>query len=82
MQPLCDLTGPLPDRENVLPALRAGEVLGADRWFIAEMVPGSQPFKELETAKKAGLIDRGGLRARILTEGTIRVGDVIRPRTA
>jgi hypothetical protein len=27
----------------------------------------------------AGHIHRGGLRARILTEGLIRVGDVIRP---
>lgn len=29
-----------------------------------------------------GLIHRGGLRARILNEGVVRVGDVIRPGTA
>lgn len=29
-----------------------------------------------------GLVHRGGLRARILSEGTIRVGDIIRPQTA
>jgi MOSC domain-containing protein YiiM len=29
-----------------------------------------------------GLVHRGGLRARILNEGTIRAGDVIRPRTS
>ncbi|MBI1847560.1 MAG: sulfurase, partial [Candidatus Rokubacteria bacterium] len=26
-----------------------------------------------------GLVHRGGLRAQILTEGVIRVGDVVRP---
>ena len=31
MQPLCDLTGPLPDRENVLPALRAAQIELVDR---------------------------------------------------
>ncbi len=29
-----------------------------------------------------GLVHRGGLRARILSEGTIHVGDIIRPQTA
>jgi MOSC domain-containing protein YiiM len=27
----------------------------------------------------AGLVHRGGLRAEILSEGTIRVGDVVEP---
>ena len=41
----------------------------------------AQPCKYLaritEEAVLPGLVDRGGLRARILTEGTIRVGDVV-----
>lgn len=42
-----------------------------------------EPCKYLEGLTKpgvlGGLVHRGGLRARILTEGVIRVGDVIRP---
>lgn len=42
-----------------------------------------EPCKHLEELTQkgvfAGLIHRGGLRARILNEGTIRVGDVVRP---
>lgn len=45
-----------------------------------------EPCKHLESLTQkgvmAGLIHRGGLRARILTEGTIRVGDPIRAKTA
>ena len=43
-----------------------------------------EPCKHLEgltqTGVMAGLIHRGGLRARILAEGVIRVGDVVRPK--
>jgi len=42
-----------------------------------------EPCKHLEDLTQkgvlSGLIHRGGLRARILNEGTIHVGDVIRP---
>lgn len=42
-----------------------------------------EPCKYLEGLSKpgvmGGLIHRGGLRARILNDGVIRVGDVIRP---
>ena len=45
-----------------------------------------EPCRHLEDLTQkgvlSGLIHRGGLRARILTEGTIRVGDVIRPPPA
>ena len=43
-----------------------------------------EPCKHLESLTQqgvlGGLIHRGGLRARILNEGTIHVGDVIRPK--
>lgn len=43
-----------------------------------------EPCRHLEELTRPGLlaalIHRGGLRARILTEGRIRVGDPIRPR--
>jgi hypothetical protein len=45
-----------------------------------------EPCKHLEGLTQkgvfAGLVHRGGLRAQILTEGIIRVGDIIRPKSA
>jgi MOSC domain-containing protein YiiM len=42
-----------------------------------------EPCKHLDELTQpgvmAGLIHRGGLRARILAEGVIQVGDVVRP---
>ena len=37
-------------RAGLLPALRAGATPGSDRWFYAEMLPGSRPTEELEAA--------------------------------
>jgi MOSC domain-containing protein YiiM len=45
-----------------------------------------EPCRHLEDLTQrgvlGGLVHRGGLRARILSEGMIRVGDIIRPQTA
>lgn len=45
-----------------------------------------EPCKHLDDLTQqgvmAGLIHRGGLRARIVCEGLIRVGDTVRPKTA
>ncbi len=38
---------------GLIPRLRAGEVPGSADWFIATMVPGSQPFSELEAALRS-----------------------------
>jgi WD40 repeat protein/serine/threonine protein kinase/energy-coupling factor transporter ATP-binding protein EcfA2 len=35
-------------RAGVIPALRRGELPGAEKWFIADMIPGAHPFEELE----------------------------------
>ena len=37
-------------RAGLLPALRGGRVAGSDRWFIATMTPGTDPFGELAAA--------------------------------
>ena len=37
-------------RAGVIPALRKGAIEGSNEWLIAQMVPGSQPFAELEAA--------------------------------
>ncbi len=45
-----------------------------------------EPCKHLDELTRpgvmGGLVHRGGLRARILTEGVIRSGDIVRPSTA
>jgi len=37
-------------RAGLLPALRRGVLAGSDRWYIATMAPGSDPFGELAAA--------------------------------
>ncbi|MDX1614411.1 MAG: AAA family ATPase [Candidatus Promineifilaceae bacterium] len=37
-------------KAGLIPALRDGALPGAEKWFITEMVPGSHPLAELETA--------------------------------
>ncbi|MBL8132658.1 MAG: protein kinase [Anaerolineae bacterium] len=37
-------------KAGLIPALRAGSITHSARWFIIEMVPSAQPFKELEAA--------------------------------
>jgi serine/threonine protein kinase/WD40 repeat protein/DNA-binding winged helix-turn-helix (wHTH) protein len=37
-------------RAGLIPALRRGAVSGSDRWFTTTMIPGSDPFEQLETA--------------------------------
>jgi WD40 repeat protein/DNA-binding SARP family transcriptional activator/tRNA A-37 threonylcarbamoyl transferase component Bud32 len=37
-------------KAGLIPALRAGAVSGSDKWFVAEMAPGTHPLDELELA--------------------------------
>ncbi len=37
-------------KAGLIPALREGALPGSDKWFVAEMTPGSHPFEELELA--------------------------------
>lgn len=37
-------------RAGLVPALRAGAVPGSERWFVAELAPGEEPFAELVAA--------------------------------
>jgi WD40 repeat protein/serine/threonine protein kinase/DNA-binding SARP family transcriptional activator len=71
-------------KAGLIPALRQGALPGSENWYIAEMVPGTHPLKELELAllgiavdPPASLIepmerdDHGMLRTirRVLPEG-------------
>ena len=40
-------------RAGLVPALRAGELPGSERWRIAVMLPGSRPFRELAAALRS-----------------------------
>jgi basic membrane lipoprotein Med (substrate-binding protein (PBP1-ABC) superfamily) len=44
-------------RAGLIPAVRKAVLLGSDRWLIAQMVPGSRPFAELEAALLRSTID-------------------------
>jgi DNA-binding SARP family transcriptional activator len=44
-------------RAGLIPALRKGAIPGSERWAIAEMVPGSRPFAELEVALLRSSLD-------------------------
>ena len=44
-------------RAGLIPTLRAGALPGSDRWFYLEMLPGSHPFEELESALQQVAVD-------------------------
>ena len=44
-------------RAGLIPALRKGAITGSDGWLIAQMVPGSRPFVELEVALLRSSLD-------------------------
>ena len=44
-------------RAGLVPALRKGSISGSDQWLVAQMVPGSHPFAELEAALLRSTLD-------------------------
>jgi basic membrane lipoprotein Med (substrate-binding protein (PBP1-ABC) superfamily)/DNA-binding SARP family transcriptional activator len=44
-------------RSGVIPAVRKGAIPDSDAWLIAQMVPGSNPFAELEAALLRSTLD-------------------------
>ena len=44
-------------RAGLIPALRKGSVPGSDQWLMAQMVPGSHPFAEMEAALLRSTLD-------------------------
>ncbi|HEX5937547.1 MAG TPA: extracellular solute-binding protein [Actinomycetota bacterium] len=44
-------------RAGLVPTLRSGALPGSEAWFFVEMLPGSQPFEELETALQQVAVD-------------------------
>ncbi len=44
-------------RAGLIPAIRKGAVPGSDQWLVAQMMPGSDPFIELEAALLRSTLD-------------------------
>jgi basic membrane lipoprotein Med (substrate-binding protein (PBP1-ABC) superfamily)/DNA-binding SARP family transcriptional activator len=56
-------------RAGLIPSIRKGAVAGSDQWLIAQMLPGSDPFIELEAALLRSTIDApDGLREALQSE--------------
>lgn len=55
-------------RAGLVPQLRSGDVNGCDRWLVAQMVPGSRPFRELEAALFRAAPDAPEHLGRLLDE--------------
>lgn len=79
---------PVETRRNIATAgVPLNHLVDKEFWVGEVLMRGTrlcEPCKHLEDLTQKGvlaaLIHRGGLRARILNEGTIRVGDIIRPK--
>ena len=56
-------------RAGLLPALRAGGASGSARWFITTLLPGSNPFDELEAALLRVSVNRPTDLLGVLTSG-------------
>ena len=65
-------------RAGVLPRVRHGDVPGSERWFVATMLPGSSPFKQLaESLQHVAVVETSGLAER-LADGERGIDDAIR----
>jgi MOSC domain-containing protein YiiM len=79
---------PAETRRNIATAgVPLNHLVDREFWVGSVLMRGTrlcEPCKYLEALTQAGvmggLIHRGGLRAQILTEGVIRVGDAVRPK--
>jgi len=53
-------------RAGLLPRVRRGASGGSERWFVAAMVPGASPFKELaESLRRVAVVETGGLAGEL-----------------
>ncbi len=69
-------------KAGVIPALRRGALPDSDRWYMVEMVPGHDPFRELESALLTVAVDPPhNLQERLRTDShaLVDVVDVILP---
>jgi WD40 repeat protein/serine/threonine protein kinase len=68
---------------GLTPALGRGEIAGSERWFIAQMTPGTRPLDELEVCLiRIAAAQPGDLRAQLERDenGLLRVAELLLPR--
>ncbi|HRQ40455.1 MAG TPA: protein kinase [Chloroflexota bacterium] len=68
---------------GLIPALSRGEIAGSERWFIAQMTPGTRPLDELEVCLiRIAAAQPGDLRAQLERDenGLLRVAELLLPR--
>ncbi len=88
--PLGFTLSPADTRRNIATSgVPLNHLVDREFWVGAVLMQGMrlcEPCKHLDELTQpgvmGGLIHRGGLRARILSEGVIRPGDVVRPKTS
>jgi DNA-binding SARP family transcriptional activator/ABC-type glycerol-3-phosphate transport system substrate-binding protein len=69
-------------RAGLVPALRRGAIPGSDHWFVVEMVPGQDPFEEVDAALERIAIDpRPGRVERMegAEDGLLRIAEEVLP---
>ncbi len=69
-------------RAGLIPALWRGELSGSERWFVAEMLPGSHPLDELEVAlTRIAANQAGNLNEHLRRDerGLVRCASLILP---
>jgi MOSC domain-containing protein YiiM len=80
---------PADTRRNIVTeGVPLNHLVGREFWVGAVLLQGvrlCEPCRHLDDLTRpgvmAGLVHRGGLRARVLSDGVIRPGDLVRPRT-
>jgi WD40 repeat protein/serine/threonine protein kinase/energy-coupling factor transporter ATP-binding protein EcfA2 len=69
-------------KAGLVPALWRGDIAGSERWFVAEMMPGTRPLDELEIALSRVAADRSEqLREHLDRDanGLLRIAALILP---
>jgi WD40 repeat protein/serine/threonine protein kinase/energy-coupling factor transporter ATP-binding protein EcfA2 len=69
-------------KAGLVPALWRGDIAGSERWFVAEMMPGTRPLDELEIALSRVAADRSEQLREHLdrdADGLLRIAALILP---
>lgn len=65
-------------RAGLVPAIRGGRIPGSDQWFVTTMIPGADPFADLETALLSIAVDPPADLEHQLTGNTRGLARVLR----